>query len=443
MSVIESGSAPSTPSSLESASPPRWWRSWSIATVVFALVLRAAWGAVVPVVPESDCVVYDSMARNIVSGQGYAFEPGKPSAYWPVGTSAMLAGVYKVFGQGFGYAPVVVLNVLIGTATVWLTMEMARRWFGAPAGLTTGLLMAVWPGQIQFSTILASELPFNVCVMAALFAESRDRWRPAARAVTTGVALAAASYVRPLALLLPAVLVWCRLVGPETPRRRPVAVLLEGVAVVAVMAVLIAPWTLRNARAFGRPVLISTNGGPNLWMGNNPETNHGYMPLPPEVKGMNEVERENFLKDQARKYILENPGAFAVGLVRKLILLHDRENIGVVWNQGGLTRVLGPGSLTPLKMISSGYWWGAMLLAVLGVGVSLSRLGLLKWLGLAPWSLWLYFGGGHAVAVGGDRYHYPSVPMIAALAGLAVVVILDRVRQHRASASTSEPGPAA
>lgn len=433
----------SAASTSEVGSSPLWWRTWSVGTLVLALALRAAWGAVVPVVPQSDCVIYDLMAKNIVSGQGYAFEPGKPSAYWPVGTSAMLAVVYKVFGHGFGHAPAVVLNILIGVATVWLTMELARRWFGAPAGLATGLLMAVWPGQIQFSTILASELPFNFCVMAALFIESRDRWRPEVRAVATGVALAAASYVRPLALMLPAIMVWCRLVGPESLRRRPVAVLIEAAAVVVVMAVLIAPWTIRNARAFGRPVLISTNGGPNLWMGNNPQSRGGYMPLPDEVIGMNEADRDKLLKDRAKQYILENPGAFGVGLMKKWILLHDRENIGVAWNQDGLIRVLGPGSLMPLKAVSSGFWWAAMLLAIAGAGASLARLGLFRWLGLTPWVLWLYFGGVHAVVVGGDRYHYPSVPMIAALAGLGATVLLHRVRGRRSENQTPVAAPAA
>lgn len=425
----------------EATATPPWWRPLSFGTIALALALRVAWGAVVPVIPRSDCVAYDLLAQNIVSGQGYAFEPGKPSAYWPVGTSAMLAMVYKIFDHGYG--PVVILNILIGVATVWLTMSLTRHWLGARAGLAAGLLMAVWPGQIQFTTILASELPFNLCVMTALFIESRERIGPGVRAVLTGVALAGASYVRPLALLLPAILVWCRLVGPEARRRRPFAVLAEAVVVVIVMAALIAPWTIRNARAFGRPVLISTNGGANLWMGNNPESDGGYTPLPDEVRGMDEADRDELLKRRAKQYIVENPGVFVVGIAKKWILLHDRENIGVVWNREGLARVFGPGSLTPLKVISSGYWWGMLLLAACGVGAALSRLGVLRWLGLPPLVLWAYFAMVHAVVVGGDRYHYPSVPMIAALAGLGAVAILDHVSKRWTSNRLAAPSPPA
>jgi len=422
-------------SSVDMESPSWWWPA-SVGTLILALVLRLAWAAVVPVEPFSDCGVYDQLARNIAAGQGYAFEPGKPTAFWAVGTSAVLAVVYKVFGHDYGYWPVVVLNVLVGVATVWLTMMLSRHWFGALAGLATGLLMAIWPGQIQFTTLTASAPLFNLCVVAALFVESRDRWSPGVRAVLTGVALAAASYVRPVSLLLPAILIWCRLVGPEAGRRRPLAVLAEAAVVVVVMAALIAPWTIRNAKAFGRPVLISTNGGPNLWMGNNPNSTGGYMPLPDEVEGMSEVDREEFLKSQAKEYILENPRAFVVGLAKKWVLLHDRENIGVVWNQEGLIRSFGPGSLTPLKVVSSGYWWGVMLLAFCGVAAALSRLGVVSCLGLAPLVLWGYFMAVHVVVVGGDRYHYPSVPMIAALAGLGAVAVLDRVRARRSKSQS-------
>ena len=385
-----------------------------------------------PVAPFSDCAVYDLLARNISAGQGYAFEPGKPSAFWAVGTSAVLAAVYKVFGHGFGYGPMVVLNVLVGVATVWLAMELSRRWFGARAGLATGFLLAVWPGQIEFTTLLASELLFNFCVMAALYAESRDCWRPGIRATATGTALAAACYVRPLALLLPAALAWCRLAGPG--RRRPMAVLAEAAAVAAVMAALIAPWTIRNARAFGRPVLISANGGSNLWMGNNPNSHGLYMSLPTEVDGMGELERDELLGRRAKQYIRENPGVFAVGLVRKLMLTHEVETIGVIWNREGLTRAFGPGALPPLYSVSNIYWRGAVALALIGAGAALARLGVMRWLGLPPLVLWVYFAAVHAVIVGGDRYHYPSVPMIAAFAGLGVATLLELAGAWRSRA---------
>ena len=246
--------------------------------------------------------------------------------------------------------------------------------------------------------------------------------------VMTGAALAAASYVRPPALLLPAVFAFCRIVGPERGSRKWTAVAAEAAATVVVMAVLIAPWTARNARVFGRFVVISTNGGVNLWMGNNSQSRGGYMELPPEVDRMNEADRDEYLGRKAKDYIREHPGVFLVGVFKKLLDTHDRESIGVVWNQKGLAKAFGRGIVPPLKWMSAIYWWSMLALATVGAVVAFHRLGGRRWLGLTPLVVWVFFAGVHGVIVGGDRYHYPSVPMIAALAGLGAVALLDRGR---------------
>ena len=60
----------------------------------------------------------------------------------------------------------------------------------------------------------------------------------------------------------------------------------------AVILAVLSPWTLRNKAVLGKAYLVSSNFSANLWMGNNPESTGGYMPTPPEVKAMSEVERE-------------------------------------------------------------------------------------------------------------------------------------------------------
>ncbi|MGE3819426.1 MAG: hypothetical protein AB7I30_08325 [Isosphaeraceae bacterium] len=406
----------------------RWWTSVRAGVVALATLIRLGWALAVPVEPTSDCFAYELLARNLAEGHGYGFAPGQPSAYWPVGTSAVYAVLQGVMGPERWHVGAVGLNLALGALTVWLSMTMTRDWFGPRAGLCAGLLMAFWPGQVEFTTLLASELPFNACVLLALFAEGRDRWRPWVRVMFTGLALASASYVRPLALPLPLILAWCRLVGPAAGSRTPRRVLLETAGVLAVMAVVIAPWTLRNARVLGRPVLISTNGGANLWMGNHPGSDGGYTELPPSVEALPEVQRDDLLGAEAKRFIREHPGTFARGALKKLVMTHDRENIGVVWNQPALSRKYGDRVLMPLKLLSTGYWWGALALGLVGAGVALRRLGILRASGLPPLALWGFFAAVHAVIVGGDRYHYPSVPFLAALAGLAIVSTWSRSR---------------
>ena len=59
-----------------------------VTVLTTALVLRVAWGILVPVVPVADSNAYDVFARVLTEHGVYGWTPGEPSAYWPVGTSA-------------------------------------------------------------------------------------------------------------------------------------------------------------------------------------------------------------------------------------------------------------------------------------------------------------------------------------------------------------------
>lgn len=418
----------------------RWRRSvWGV--VALALIVRVAWALAVPIEPISDSTVYDLFARNIAEGLGYCFVPGTPTAYWPVGTAALYAPFYALFDSPFG--PIAFLNAIIGVASVALTIVLTRDWFGRREALAAGLILACWPGQITFTTVLASELSFNLCWLAALFAATRPGWHPALRSVLAGVALAGACYLRPVAMLLPAVFAWIRLVGPGGPRlfsRNALMILAEAAGTLAVMMALVLPWTLRNYRAFDRPILISANGGANLWMGNNPKSTGGYIPLPDSVKGLDEATRDAVLKQEATEYIRERPIAFVLRTLVKLVRTHERETIGVSWNEPGLIRTFGPSIIGPLKVVSTAYWWAALLLGLVGSVGAIRRAFPWRWAGQPALVLWGYFAALHAVIVSGDRYHYPSVPAIASLAGLGLILLLDSARKRKARPGSTSPG---
>ena len=86
-------------------------------------------------------------------------------------------------------------------------------------------------------------------------------WRLAALGVISG----AGTLIKPICLLLPglSLLVWLM-------RRQGAAALARAAAAAVLMMLIVAPWTLRNWRALGHPVLVSTNGGVVLYSANNP-----------------------------------------------------------------------------------------------------------------------------------------------------------------------------
>lgn len=388
--------------------------------LALAFGLRLLWVLLCPVVPVDDAFAYDAFAQNLANGDGYGWRPGDPSLFWAPGTSFLLAAFYWVFGHHYG--PVVVFQVLLGTFSVYLVMALASQLYDEAVALYAGLLLACWPAQIQFTSLLQSELLFEVLFLLAFLAYLRLS-RPAPQILVTGLLLALASYVRPLAMLAPFLFVFL-VQGPKFDWRGGA---LRLVGLLLVLYAGLVPWALRNQQVSGHWVWVSANSGANLWMGNNPQTTGEYMHLPPEVYGLAEVERDQRLGQMAKSYIVGEPIAFLGRTLKKLVKLHDRETIGVVWNAEGLKARLGEGSLGPLKVVSTAYWWGALALGLIGVLLRLRALRL-RVVFEAPLLFWAYFAAVHAVVVVMDRYHFPSVPFIAILAAQAGVWLRGRRR---------------
>lgn len=399
------------------------WPPALLAILVAGLVLRVAWALVVPVVPVSDSHAYHVFATNIAEHGVYGWTPDNPGAYWAVGTAAILAALYALFGPGFG--PVVVVNVIVSVAIIWQVFQLARYWFGFRTGLMAAAVIAFWPSLIMYVSVLASEIFFLFLVLGGMLAFEKPWSRPWLGILAAGLFWAGAAYVRPIALLLPAVFGFSLVVRGTGF----VPVLIRVIATGLVMAIAIAPWTWRNYQVFGHPVLISTNFGPNFWMGNNPETTGGYMSLPDRVKGLSEYERAAVLQKEAMDHVRADPLAFVSRSAIKFLRLHERETIAVHWNIPGIERALGAWTLPGLKILATGYWYLVLLLALAGL-VVLARLAGLVGMLMHPATLyWLYVGALHAVIVTGDRYHFPAIPMIAILAALPLAAFTGRTRE--------------
>jgi len=403
------------------------WRDPFVIVLALAFLLRLAWALAVPVKPVSDGAAYDLFAQHLAKGLGYCWTPGIPTGNYPVGTSFIYSLFYRAFGVS--YLPIVIFNLLISLGIIWLSMVLAQRWFNRKVAVFAGVLSALWPVQIEFTSVLASELIFIVLLLALLTIWESRRFNPWVKAVLVGLACAALCYIRPVALLLPALL--C---GIRELRIRRIAMPLATTAVTYfVMALAIAPWAIRNTRIFGHLEIISTNGGQNFWMGNNPTGNGETEEPPPEAYKLQEGDRDLYLTHIANAYIHQYPGQFVVRTVKKLFWLHDHETIGVHWNAPSLESAYGARTVWWLKLISDLYWWVVLALALGGAWILIVQRGVVRAFTHAPVIiLWMYFAGVHAVIVVQDRYHMPCIPFIGMLAAVALVAIREKVPRLRA-----------
>ncbi|MEL6369470.1 MAG: glycosyltransferase family 39 protein [Pseudomonadota bacterium] len=415
---------------------------WSFERKLLAIagvgaVLRLVWALIVPIEPVSDSYIYWVTSSNIVTHGVYGITPEKPFSYWPVGTSAIYAAGYSLLG--INMISVKIINVVAGVLLIITTGKLAKRWYGEHAGLVAAAILALWPSLIMYSSIMASEVFFALFVNTVLLAWVYDQKNWPLMAVVAGIALAAAIYVRPVALLVPVVLVALAYIRWRQTSLRPIVF---GMIALATSTACLAPWVARNYAVHDAFVLVSTNGGPNLWMGNNPETIGGYMKLPEYTKEMTEIERAEVLGELAKRHIVENPVKTASLFFQRLYQTHYYETIAVVWNEKGLKERLGEWVLLPLKLAATGYWLLFFALAMTAVVLVLLRTSkrqtvpaMLQTVAEPALVMFAYYAAVHGLIVGNDRYHFPSIPFVAILAAFAIVTLAGRLQMRSETVS--------
>lgn len=407
-----------------------WLRSVP-AFVWGALVFRLAWLILVDIDPVSDSDMYRVFSHQIAYGIGYAYPSGELTAYWAVGAAAFYGLIHFIFG--FADLPVGIANVAIGVGVVYLSYTLALRYFDDTVATIAAWLVALWPVLIQFTTIYASELLFLFFLLASLNVWASAKVPLVIKSILWGALLCIATYIRPTALplfvALPIIDFWQR----RELRSAAASMVIAGVTAAA----LFAPWVMRNQEVFGAPVLVSNNFGANLWMGNNPQSNGGYMPLP-DIQFANEVVRDQYFKKEAISFIKANPLEYAKLALRRFVLTYDRETIGVAWNEPALLRLAGAGMLPYIKLLSTVYWWLLTMGAIFGLGWALRRknVGVFSLLVVVPG----FFFVVPLLTVGQDRYHMALNPFLAIFAAFAFQRAWSCITEKNVPQPTAKPG---
>jgi 4-amino-4-deoxy-L-arabinose transferase-like glycosyltransferase len=387
-----------------------------------ALLLRILWAIVaVPITPLSDCLAYDTFARNLAQGYSYGWTPTEPTANWAPGTSFVYSLFYRVFG--YTYVPIIIFNLLLGIIIIGISMQLAARWFNQQIALLTGLLLTLWPNIIQFTTILSSELLFTALLLIVMKMWLNEQTQLWLKALLVGIMLTAACYVRVDAIFIPLVLFLFRWINTREILRTLGAVAI----ILIVMSLLIAPWSIRNTKLYGEFTLISGVLGTAFWSGNNPNTVGGkpVYAKPKETEGMDIAQRADYLGSIAINYIKEHPFKFIIRTFEKLIFLHSSQTIGVVWNQEGLVFRYGTSVLFPLKVINQLYWLSVLGLALIGIILLGKQQGWLKMIIHPVVVIWAYFAFGFAVTESTTRHNFYASPMVAILAAITIAYVWE------------------
>ncbi|HXH60723.1 MAG TPA: hypothetical protein VNI20_05135 [Fimbriimonadaceae bacterium] len=409
-----------------------WSRKAFWAVILIAFVVRAVWMLKVNTMPVTDFSWYYQRAVDIASGRGYSVD-GHATAYWPVGYSGFLALFFRFIKPTITFAKL--LNLLLVLGSIGLSFRLAHRMFRSNAvAVVSSLILTFHLNWIAYSGILASEPLYTFLTLWGtwlLFTGAGEK----GKTTWGGFVFALATLVRPQAVLLPAIVLWytANRDGDTTVQIRLPRAMWTAYTMLVLALV---PWAVRNVAVFKAPVVVSTNMGDNLLIGNSPTATGGYMDptsLGVDVRGLGEVARNGKTTKAAVDYMTGHPWRTVQLWPTKVWNTFGRSTDGPYWafmKVAGQLTTPGAEEDKPLFLASRSYasiYHGALLLLfVVSVPVlhySRRRLAGTLYVPALGLALVGYVALVSAAFFGNPRFAFPVLPFIAMHAGALLVMV--------------------
>ncbi len=404
---------------------------------------------------------YDVYAVNVMRGHGYTrFADRQADADLPPLYVFTLVAIYSTLGRSA--ISVALVQIGFDLLTISLIYQIGRQAFPArgPTPALFGAAFTAFYPYMLFQDLSVNDTAIFVLLLAvgvwgayrveAAFRAERGPSRAGLGwAAFAGLAFGLAALTKTVVLLLLPLLAWwwLRRIG----WRRAV---LAALVVCTVTGLVMLPWIVRNSRLFGELVLTSTNDGSNLHQGNNPCA-ADYLAngwdvqwvdcYPPMPVGLGELEQSRWHREQAIRWLLENPGQWPRHFGQKFLTL---------WNPQ-----ITPFSVPPPEFVDE---TGAFVDDAVMIyetpsfqaarTVHFATYTPLLILGLVGWALAAHHhqGIGPLLAVlvaitlaylifhPSTRYRMPADPFLFLLSGYAAAWVLERLR-HGAVAPSPIP----
>ncbi|MFT7670847.1 MAG: Tfp pilus assembly protein PilF [Planctomycetota bacterium] len=408
------------------------------AVVLIAFLLRLIYSFEAQASPYFEAPIMDPLFHlqwASALAEGTTIQDGPffraPLYPWFLGT------LLRFFGEGL-FLPRVA-QAALGALSTFFVFLIGAHAFRFKAGLISAFLVAInwvliyFDGELLIPTLA---IPLNLC---ALWLSLRLADKPTPRnAGLAGIAWGVAALARPNVLLfMPFLFMWLVL------RARPAwkTGLVRGLALTAGVITPILPISFYNYAVGGDTVLISSQAGVNLWIGNNP-TSDGSTAIVPgtrpgwwdgfndsialaeqsEGRSLQPSEVSAHYTSRAWNFILEEPGAAFGHLLWKLRLFWTDWELGnnadiqfFAFHFSYLLRLLPPsfGLLAPLALLG--------LFCCRG---SASRL-------FPLWGFGLSYMASVVIFFVCSRFRAPILPIFAVLAGPVLLNLVHALRAKR------------
>lgn len=275
--------------------------------------------------PIVDSETYDLMAQHIANGE----DPTDGPFYQPPLYPYFLGSIYLIFGHDIYIARL--MGLLLGVVNVLLTYLLARRYLGHLPAFFAGLAMALCGTCLFFEAellgpVLIIFLNLLFLLSVSLLLEKPGWYWWLISGILLGLSALTMSVVLPFALVF--VIYTIFHFRHQTPPFPWGQILILNVLFVVGTALAIAPVTLYNASK-DDPVLISTNGGLNLYLGTGADFERkvairpGFawneMTIMPQKEGaLKPSEQSAWFTARSLQIMVEDPLGYIASLGRKL-----------------------------------------------------------------------------------------------------------------------------
>jgi hypothetical protein len=354
---------------------------WMFILFSVALILRLLWAFADHPQPFSDMEDYYLSAVNFLKGS-YLAQSEDRLAYRAPMYPLFLALILKCSPFNTLLTIRIIQSILgsISTVLVYLIslqlleFDKNKKIISHLFSVTAGFLFAFFSSQVFFTSVLMTESLFVFLILLWVYWSGRlDSKTPVWEFTLFSALLGIIALTRPIALFfLPVLVVKICYLLHRSKRIR------YSIAPITAWALPIIPWTIRNILVLGAFVLISTNSGVNLFIGNN----HGFgyyeqgykEPIRQQYReqyGPNEVGEDRVFMKLGFQYALNNPVATLWRMKWKMYFLYILEKEPWPWeeyNQGKGIRY--PYNL-PIPLLHWNFYF--LVFALIGILVSIYR----------------------------------------------------------------------
>lgn len=279
-----------------------------------------------------------------------ASEADEPEEFDAAGSLRVIGGRRAADPHARAIMAVRLVQLVFGSLTCVLIFAIATRLFDRWIGLVAGLLAAGYGLFMYYDGLVmpTSQVLFLHMLALWLMVIALDR-RRAGWWLASGAALGLSAVAHGTALLLIAVLAGWIVVGrfgvpsPWPIRRR----LLAAVMLVAGATPVVGAIAVRNYIVGHDLVLLTSNAGKNLWIGNNPEASGSWVSLVSDdvwgadlsfymrndkkrtAADLTPSQSSAYFSHKALDWMKSNPGQAVRHLVYKALLFWDAVEIGI------------------------------------------------------------------------------------------------------------------